>query len=68
MTELWIYAILFVSILGHCLAGVLMYRAVNADTGLSITEKNSWRLRALISPALFWYYYKQEKKRRNPQL
>jgi hypothetical protein len=41
-----------------------MYREVNADTGLSFKEKNDWKLKSLISPALFLAYYRQDKKRR----
>ncbi|WP_026950699.1 hypothetical protein [Algoriphagus mannitolivorans] len=65
MRELVIYSILLIAVLGHCIAAVKMYREVNADSGLSFHEKNAWKLRALISPLLFLYYYRQEKKRRN---
>ena len=64
MTELVIYSILFIGVLIHCVASVKMYREVNADTGLSFKEKNDWKLKSLISPALFWRYYRQDKKRR----
>lgn len=64
MNELIIYSILFIAILGHCVAAAVLYREINADQGLSFTEKNSWKLKALISPALFWFYYRQEKKKR----
>lgn len=65
MKELIIYSILLVAILGHCLMAVKMYREVNADPDLKFHEKNAWKLRALIFPGLFLFYYRQEKKRRN---
>lgn len=64
MNELVIYTILFIAILCHCFAAAKMYMEVNADTGLSFKEKNDWKLKSLISPALFWFYYRQDKKRR----
>ncbi|OOG78823.1 hypothetical protein [Algoriphagus sp. A40] len=64
MNELLIYSFLLVVVLGHCTAAVFMYRELNADTGLTFREKNDWKLKALVSPALYWYYYRQEKKRR----
>lgn len=68
MSELLIYSLLFILVLGHCTAATLMYRELKADTQLTFRERNEWRLKALICPALYWYYYKQEKKRRKPQL
>ncbi|TDQ17201.1 hypothetical protein DFQ04_1853 [Algoriphagus boseongensis] len=65
MQELIIYAFLFLALLGHCLLAGTMYRKVHADEELSLTEKNFWKLRALIFPLLFWFYYHQEKKRRS---
>ena len=65
MKELFIYSFLLIAILGHCIMAAKMYREVNADSGLSFHEKNAWKLRALIFPGLFLFYYRQEKKRRN---
>lgn len=65
MKELILYSFLLVALLGHLVWAVKMYREVNADPGLSFHEKNSWKLRSLIFPALFLFYYRQEKKRRN---
>jgi hypothetical protein len=64
MSQLVIYTILFVAVLVHCFAAAKMYREVNADTGLSFREKNDWKLKSLISPALYWKSYRQDKKRR----
>jgi hypothetical protein len=64
MNELVFYSVLFVAILGHLIAASKMYKEVNADAGLTFKEKNDWKLKALIFPALFWFYYRQEKKRR----
>ncbi|MCH7401366.1 hypothetical protein ACFOUP_06105 [Belliella kenyensis] len=62
MTELVIYAIIFLLLIGHCLFAGKMYRTVHEDSSLSISEKNDWKLKALIFPALFWYQYKANKK------
>jgi len=64
MNELVIYSILLLAALGHAVASAKMYKEVNADAGLTFKEKNDWKLKALIFPALFWFYYRQEKKRR----
>ncbi|MBN7802207.1 hypothetical protein J0A67_15140 [Algoriphagus aestuariicola] len=64
MNELLIYTFLLLAVLAHCVVAVMMYREVNADSDLSFHEKNSWKLKALLSPALFLFYYRQEKKRR----
>ena len=66
MRELIIYSILLVAILAHCFWAAKMYREINRDPDLSFHEKNAWKLKALISPGLFLFYYRQEKKRRNP--
>jgi len=64
MTELYIYAVLFLVLLGHCLLAGKMYRTIHEDEALTLSEKNFWKLRALIFPGLFWFYYQEEKKRR----
>ena len=68
MTELYIYAVLFLVLLGHCLSAGKMYRTVHQDEVLTLSEKNFWKLGALIFPGLFWFYYQKEKKRRKSQL
>jgi hypothetical protein len=65
MNELVVYSLLFVAILGHLVAAAKMYKEVHADEGLAFKEKNDWKLKSLIFPALYWFYYRQEKKRRN---
>jgi hypothetical protein len=57
MSELIIYAVLFLALIGHCLLAGKMYRAVHGDQTLSINEKNNWKLKALIFPAYFWKQY-----------
>ena len=64
MKELIIYLVLLVAILGHLVVASKMYREVNADKGLTFKQKNDWKLKALLFPALFWFYYRQEKKKR----
>jgi hypothetical protein len=64
MNELVIYSILLLAALGHAVASAKMYKEVNQDRGLTFKQKNDWKLKALIFPALFWFYYRQEKKRR----
>jgi hypothetical protein len=64
MGELIFYSILLIAALGHAVAAAKMYREVNADKGLTFKQKNDWKLKALIFPALFWFYYRQEKKKR----
>jgi hypothetical protein len=57
MTELIIYAVLFLALIGHCLMAGKMYRAVHENQTLSIQKKNEWKLKALIFPAYFWKQY-----------
>lgn len=57
MTELIIYAVLFLALIGHCLLASRMYRTVHENQALSIQEKNDWKLKALIFPAYFWKQY-----------
>lgn len=64
MKELIIYLVLLLAILGHLVVASKMYREVNADKGLTFKQKNDWKLKALLFPALFWFYYRQEKKKR----
>ncbi len=64
MNELLVYSALLLFIIGHCTAAAILYREINADPILTFREKNSWKLRSLIAPAFYWYYYRQEKKRR----
>jgi hypothetical protein len=57
MTELIIYAVLFLALIGHCLLAGKMYRAVHENQTLSIQKKNEWKLKALIFPVYFWKQY-----------
>jgi hypothetical protein len=50
MVELAIYAILFVALLGHCVAATLAYRKIQRDPSLSFKQKNDQRLIALFLP------------------
>ncbi|WBL42453.1 hypothetical protein PBT90_17095 [Algoriphagus halophytocola] len=61
MTELITYAIVFALLIGHCLLAGKMYRTVHEDQGLSLQEKNDWKLKALIFPAYFFGKYKRQK-------
>jgi hypothetical protein len=65
MKEVVIYLVLLLAVLFNLLAAAKMYREINSDNSLSFKEKNDWKLKALVFPALFWYYYRNEKRRRN---
>ena len=64
MKELIIYLVLLLAILGHLVVASKMYKEVNADKGSNFKQKNDWKLKALIFPALYWFYYRKEKKKR----
>lgn len=59
MTELIIYAVLFLLLIGHTLLASKMYREVHENDTLSIQEKNDWKLKALVFPGYFWGRYKK---------
>ena len=59
MTELIIYAVLFLMLIGHTLLAGKMYKAIHENDTLSIQEKNDWKLKALILPVYFWGKYKR---------
>jgi hypothetical protein len=61
MTELIIYALLFLMLIGHTLMASKMYRVVHADESLSLKEKNDWKLKALIFPGYFFGKFKGHK-------
>ncbi len=61
MTELIIYAILFLAIFAHALMASMMYLRVHKDEQLSFNEKNSWKLKSLIFPAYYWGKYKKRE-------
>lgn len=62
MNELILYSFVFVLLIGHCLLAGKMYRVVHQDAGLSLTEKNDWKLKALIFPGYFWWAYRKQKQ------
>lgn len=62
MTELIIYAVIFLLLIAHTLMAGKMYKAVHANSNLSEKEKNNWKLKALIFPVYFWGRYKQAIK------
>ncbi|MBT0809795.1 hypothetical protein KIH41_00715 [Litoribacter ruber] len=62
MTELVLYALLFLLLIGHTLMASKMYMAVHKDSSLSLREKNDWKLKALIFPAYYFGQYKKSKK------
>jgi len=63
MKELITYSILLLLVLAHLVMASLFYRHINKNEGLSFKEKNNWRLKALIFPALYWILYKKEQKK-----
>ncbi|MCL6258510.1 hypothetical protein M3O96_05385 [Aquiflexum sp. TKW24L] len=62
MTELIIYAFLFLSLIAHTLMASKMYRTVHADQSLSLKERNDWKLKALILPGYYFRKYKGRNK------
>ncbi|AGA77851.1 hypothetical protein [Echinicola vietnamensis] len=62
MTELIIYAIIFLLLFGHATMASMMYSQVHKNTSLSIKEKNDWKLKALIFPIYYWGQYKNATK------
>ncbi|WP_291784275.1 hypothetical protein [Cecembia sp.] len=62
MTELIIYALLFLLLIAHTLMASKMYRAVHENKTLSLQEKNDWKLKALLFPGYFWGRYKRSLK------
>lgn len=62
MTELIIYAIIFLLLIAHTLMAAKMYKAVHENNALSLQEKNNWKLKALIFPGYFWGKYKEKLK------
>jgi hypothetical protein len=60
MTELIIYALLFVLLMGHCLLAYKMYDTIHHNQSLKTQEKNDWKFKALLFPAYFWSKYKQQ--------
>jgi len=40
MKELGIYSVLFVAVLGHCLAAAVAYQKIHRDPSLSFKQKN----------------------------
>lgn len=65
MKDLVLYLALLLAALGHSVAAAKMYREVSLDKSLTFKEKNKWKLKSLVFPALFWYYYLIEKRKRN---
>jgi hypothetical protein len=65
MKDLVFYLALLLAVLAHLVAAAKMYREINLDKSLTFAEKNNWKLKALVFPALFWYYYRNEKRKRN---
>lgn len=61
MSELIIYAIIFVLLIGHCLLAGKMYRVIHEDTSLNYKAKNDWKLKALVFPGFFWFQYQKQK-------
>jgi hypothetical protein len=59
MTELIIYAVIFLLLIGHTMMASKMYMTVHKDDTLSMHEKNDWKLKALIFPAYFFPKYKK---------
>lgn len=61
MTELLVYALIFLLLFGHAIMASMMYSTVHRDETLSFKEKNDWKLKALIFPVYYWGQYKKSK-------
>lgn len=59
MTELIIYALLFLALIGHIFMAFRMYMTVHRNNSLPMEEKNAWKLKALVFPAYYWPLYKK---------
>lgn len=59
MIELIIYAVVFIAVLAHVIMAFRMYLAVHHNKNLTMREKNSWKLKALILPVYYWPLYKK---------
>lgn len=59
MTELIIYAVIFLVLIAHTVFASKMYKAVHEDKSLTFKEKNDWKLKALIFPAYYWGKYRK---------
>ncbi|MCH6202158.1 hypothetical protein MMU07_21450 [Aquiflexum sp. LQ15W] len=62
MTELIIYAFLFLALIAHTLMASKMYKTVHADESLNLKEKNDWKLKALVFPGYYFGKYKDRNK------
>ena len=59
MFELVMYALVFLALIFHAIMAFRMYLSVHHNDKLTWSEKNSWKLKALIFPAYFWPLYKK---------
>jgi hypothetical protein len=59
MTELILYAIVFMLLFAHAMMASMMYLAVHKNEALSQKERNQWKLKALIFPAYYWFEFKK---------
>jgi hypothetical protein len=64
MTELIIYAVLFLLLFAHALMAGKMYGIVHRDENLQIQDKNNWKLKALIFPIYYWQKYREQKNQK----
>lgn len=59
MSELVLYALVFLALIFHVIMAFRMYLTVHHNDKLTLTEKNSWKLKALVFPAYYWPLYKK---------
>ena len=55
MTELIVYALLLLAVLGHGWAAARWYKKIHENTTLTFTQKNKLKLRALVFPLGLWW-------------
>ena len=59
MTELVVYAVVFLALIGHIVMAFRMYRAILINRTLPMNEKNAWKVKALVFPAYYWPLFKK---------
>lgn len=55
MTELIVYTLLLVAVLGHGWAAAHWYKKIHQNTQLTFSQKNALKLRALVFPVSLWW-------------
>jgi hypothetical protein len=62
MTELIVYTLLLVAVLGHGWAAASWYKKIHQNTELTFSQKNALKLRALVFPFSLWWAARATRK------